>query len=78
MHARSRKSNLKLSSDTDFSFVSDQSSQGRKKVGKKQKIENKNNDNNNNKNRGANRDEPSPGLLFIGRRLNVPVVSILQ
>ena len=27
---------------------------------------------------GANGDEPSPGLLFIGRRLNVPVVSILQ
>ena len=77
MHARSRKSNLKLSSDTDFSFVSDQSSQGRKKVGKKQKIENKNNDNNN-KNRGATGDEPSPCLLFIGRRLNVPLVSILQ
>ena len=50
---------------------------GGKRREKEQKIENKNNDNNN-KNRGANGDEPSPVLLFIGRRLNVPLVSILQ
>ena len=77
MHARRRKSNLKLCYDTDVLFVLGQSSQWGKRREKEQKIENKINDNNI-KNRGANGDEPIPGLLFIGRRLNVPVVSILQ
>ena len=77
MHARSRKSNLKLCYDTDVLFVLGQSSQWGKRREKEQKIEIKimiiki-------KIGGANGDEPSPGLLFIGRRLNVPVVSILQ